>query len=101
VTILRKLLIVVLLVVFVCIAAVFAYNNPEPVDLDVGLARFEDVSLTLLLACAFGLGWVFGIASVGFAIVRMSAERRRMRRDLRDAEHEVASLRSLPISDAD
>lgn len=97
---LRKLLVIAALVLLVCIAAVFAYNNPDPIDLDIGLARFEGVSLTLALAGAFALGWVFGIASVGIAIVRMTAEKRRIRRELRDAENEVASLRSLPMNDA-
>ncbi|HMB73100.1 MAG TPA: lipopolysaccharide assembly protein LapA domain-containing protein [Gammaproteobacteria bacterium] len=100
-TLLRKIVIVAILALFVFIAAVFAWNNPEPVDLDLGFAIFEGVSLTLILACAFALGWLFGLGCVGFAILRMSAERRRMRRELRDAHDEVASLRSLPIGDAD
>jgi len=100
VTVLRKILVVVVLVLLVCVAAVFAYNNPDPVDLDVGFARFEGISLTLVLACAFGLGWLFGLASASYALARMAAERRRVRRDLRDAQSEVATLRSLPINDA-
>lgn len=99
-TVLRKIVVVVVLVLLVCVAAVFAYNNPEPVDLDVGLTRFENISLTLVLACAFGLGWLFGLASAGFALLRMAAERRRVRRELHDAQSEVATLRALPIDDA-
>jgi uncharacterized membrane protein YciS (DUF1049 family) len=100
VTALRKILFILVLVLLVCVAAVFAYNNPEPVDLDIGLARFEGISLTLALACAFGLGWLFGVASVGFALLKMAAEKRRIRRELHDAESEVATLRSIPIDDA-
>ena len=99
-TTLRKLLYVTLLVLLVCVAAVFAYNNPEPVALDVGLARFEDISLTLALACAFGVGWLFGLATAGLALLRMTRERSRIKRALRVAETEVSSLRNLPISDA-
>ena len=97
----RKLLVIAVMVLLICVAAVFAYNNPDPVDLDIGLIRFEGLSMTLVLSCAFALGWMFGIASVGFALMKMRAERRRIRRELRDAENEVASLRSLPISNAD
>ena len=99
-TVLRKILVVVVLILLVCVAAVFAYNNPDPIDLDIGLARFEGISLTLVLACAFGVGWLFGLASAGYAVARMAAERRRVRRKLHDAQSEVANLRSLPLNDA-
>ena len=97
---LRKVLFVAVLIILVCIAAVFAYNNPEPVTVDIGVARFDDISLTLALACAFALGWVVGLASAGLALIRMVAEKRRIRRQLRTAETEVASLRTLPMNDA-
>jgi putative membrane protein len=100
VTLLRKILLVAVLVLLVLIAAVFAYNNPDPVSLDIGLARFDDISLTLVMACAFAVGWLFGLASAGYALMRMAAEKRRIRRELRNVETEVASLRSLPLNDA-
>lgn len=99
-TLLRKALFVAVLVVLVCVAAVFAYNNPDPVTLDIGLARFENISMTLVLACAFAIGWLFGLASVGYALMRTAADKRRLRRELRNAESEVASLRSMPMNDA-
>ena len=99
-TLLRKILIVAVLVLLVCVAALFAYNNPEPVTLDIGLARFDNISLTLVLACAFAVGWLFGLASAAFALMRTAAEKRRLRRALRNVETEVASLRSLPMNDA-
>lgn len=99
-TLLRKTLIVAVLVLLVCLAAVFAYNNPDPVTVDVGVARFENTSMTLVLACTFAAGWVFGLISAAFALLRMAAEKRRMRRELRSVEAEVAGLRSLPIDDA-
>jgi uncharacterized integral membrane protein len=100
VTLLKKILFGAALVLLVCVAAVFAYNNPDPVSIDIGLARIESISLTLALACAFALGWLFGLATAGFALLRMAAEKRRIRRELRNAETEVASLRTLPINDA-
>ena len=56
--------------------------------------------MTLVLACAFAVGWLFGLASVGYALMRTAAEKRRLRRELRNAESEVASLRSMPMHDA-
>ncbi len=99
-TLLRKALYLAVLVVLVCVAAVFAYNNPDPISLDIGLARFENISLTLALAGAFAVGWLFGLAAAAYALVRMAAEKRRIRRELQSAETEVASLRSLPMNDA-
>lgn len=100
-TALKRIFYVAVLVLFVCVAAVFAYNNPEPVTVDIGVVRFENVSLTLALACAFAVGWVFGLAAAGVALLRSASQLRRIRRELRNAETEVASLRALPMNDAD
>lgn len=100
-TMLRKILYVVVLVLLICTAVVFAYHNPEPIDLDIGLARFEQISLTLALAGAFAFGWIFGLLTLGTALIRLIAERRRLRRQLQAAETEVSSLRTMPIENAD
>lgn len=97
----RKLTVIAVLVFLVVVAAVFSYTNPTTLPIDVGFMRFEDVPVTIALACAFAFGWLFGLASAGFALVRMARERRQMRRDLRFAEAELSSLRSLPLQDAD
>ena len=44
---------------------------------------------------------IFGLISAGVALLRLSRERRRLRRELKLAEAEVKSLRSLPLHDAD
>ncbi len=85
----------------VLIAAVFAYNNPGSIDVDVAFTRFEDVPISFAFAVAIGLGWLFGLLSAGAAVARMAGERRRLRRKLRSAEGEVRGLRSLPLDDAD
>lgn len=97
---LRKVLYGLLAIGLVCVVTVFAYSNPSPVAIDVGVARFENVSLALFAVCVFALGWLAGILSAGFALMRMAGERRRMQRDLRIAEAEVRTLRSLPMQDA-
>jgi putative membrane protein len=97
---LRKALYVLLLLAFVLIAAVFAYSNPEPISVDIGLVRFDGVSMALAFACAFAFGWVFGLISAGVALLRLVGDRRRLRRDLKYAESELSQLRSLPMHDA-
>lgn len=99
-SILRKALVVAVLLAFVLVTAVFAYSNPEPIAVDVGIVKFENVSMALAFACAFALGWLFGLISVGVAMLRMASERHRLKRDLKFAEAEISSLRRLPMQDA-
>jgi putative copper export protein len=98
--VIRRLAYIAVALLFLLIAALLAYANPEPMAIDVGIARFENVSVTLVLACAFGLGWVFGLICAGLAILRVLRDRNRMRRDLRYAESERSALRALPLQDA-
>lgn len=96
----RKIVLFLSLLFVALLAAVFAYNNPETVSLDVGFARFEEVSVALAFTICFAIGWLFGLITASLALFRMAAERRRLRRDLRLAEAELSSLRSLPLHDA-
>lgn len=98
---LRRLAIAVIVVIFVLIAAVFAYGNQEPIALDIGIMRLENVSLTVALAVTFAAGAVFGGLFSALAMLRHSRERRTLRRELRRTEAELENLRSLPLHDAD
>ena len=97
----RKIGIFLALLLVVLIAAVFAWNNPGAIDIDVAFTRFVNVPVTVAFAAALAVGWLAGLLSAGAAVLRMAAERRRLRRKLRLAEAEVSSLRSLPLQDAD
>ncbi len=99
-TTVRKTVLFLSLLLVALLTAVFAYNNPETVALDVGFTRFDEVSIALAFAVCIGLGWIFGLITAGMALFRMAGERRRLRRDLKLAEAEVSSLRSLPLHDA-
>ena len=98
---LRRLAIVVIAVIFVLVAAVFAYGNQEPIALDIGVMRFENVSLTVALAVTFVAGAGFGGLLSAFAILKHLRERRALLRELRRTEAELETLRSLPLPDAD
>lgn len=97
----RKAALVLALLLAVLFAAVFAYNNPEEIAIDVGFARIEGVPVPVAFVACLAVGWIFGLVSAGVALLRMSRERRRLRRELKLAEAEVKSLRSLPLHDAD
>ena len=96
----RKAVYIVSLVLVALFTAVFAYNNQATVPLDIGFTRFEEVSMAFAFAICFAFGWIFGLLTVGTAMLRMASERRRLRRELKLAEAEVSSLRSLPLQDA-
>ena len=96
----RRLTYVVVAVCFVSVTAILAYSNPDPISLDIGIARFEGVSIPVAFAFAFALGWVFGLICAGLALLRIANEKRQLKRDLRFAEAELSSLRALPLHDA-
>jgi uncharacterized membrane protein YciS (DUF1049 family) len=97
---LRVILLAVVLTVFVLLAATFAYDNPQPIDVDIGVARLQGVSMAVTFVVVFACGWAFGVLSAALSLVRSANERRRLRKDLRYVEAELATLRSTAIATA-
>ena len=97
---LRRLAFAVLLVGLMLLAAVFAYSNPQPIDIDVGFVRIEQISMAAAFAVVLAVGWLFGLLSAGLALWRAAAERRRLRKDLQYVEAELNTLRRAPLPDA-
>ena len=75
---------------------VFAYSNPEPIDIDVGVLRFEQVSLAVAFAIVLAVGWLLGLLSAGIALWRSAGEKRRLKRDLQYAEAELRTRQTSP-----
>lgn len=96
---LRRIAFAIVLLLFMLAATVFAYSNPQPIAVDIGLMRFEQVSLAIAFAVVFAFGWIFGVISAGLALWRTAGEKRRLRRDLRYAETELGALRRLPADE--
>ena len=86
---LRRLAFVAVLLVLLLLTGVFAYSNPEPIDVDVGLVRFEQVPMAAAFAIVLALGWSLGILSAGIALWRSAGEKRRLKQDLQYAEAEL------------
>ena len=97
---LRRLTILALAVIFVLIAAVFAYGNQDPIALDIGIMRLEQVSLTVALAITFVLGAAFGGLFALIAMLKNARERSALKKELRRTEAELNALRNLPRIDA-
>ena len=99
-TTVRKTVLLLSVLLVVLFAAVFSYSNPERITVDIGFARLESISMPLAFTVCFALGWAFGLVCAAVALLRMAGERRRLRRELRLAETEISTLRSLPLQDA-
>lgn len=97
---LRRFVYAAVLLVFLLLAVVFAYSNPTPIDVDLGVIRVEQVSMALAFTVVFACGWLFGIVSAALTLLRSAREKRRLRKDLTYAETELSSLRRLPVDDA-
>jgi hypothetical protein len=79
---------VAVLLVLMLLTGVFAYRNPQPIDIDVGLMRFEQVSMAIAFAIVLVVGWLLGLLSAGIALWRSAGEKRRLKQDLQYAEAE-------------
>ena len=95
----RILLIILLVAAFLLLAATFTWLNPGTMTLDLAFGVVES-PVFLVLAIAIAAGWLFGLSSCSFYIMRLAHERRRLKRSVQLAEREVSNLRSLPIQDA-
>jgi putative membrane protein len=99
-TILKRIGFVLLIILIFSAMVVFTAGNPG--DVSIKLLHWElSTPVSLALTVAFAIGWLFGVACMGLYALRVSNERRMLRRSLRVSENEVSSLRSLPLADAD
>ena len=97
---LRNILFFLVLLSGLLLATAFAAINPGVIQLD--LAFFEtEVTKSLALIVAFGIGWIFGLLCAGLILLKSLNERRQLRKSLGFAESEVRALRNMPIQDAD
>jgi uncharacterized integral membrane protein len=91
----RRLVFVAVLIVLMVLTGVFAYSNPQPIDVDVGFTRFAGVPMAVAFAVTLAVGWLLGVLSAGLALWRSKGEKRRLKQDLKFAE---AELRTRPPS---
>ena len=97
---LKRIGLAIVIVVIVIVMATFTANNTGMIDIDLAFAEIT-TSIPLAFTVTFALGWLFGLLSLAFYVLKLVNERRMLRRSLRMSENEVSSLRNLPLSDAD
>jgi len=89
----RRLVFVAVLIVLMVLTGVFAYSNPQSLDIDVGFTRFAGVPMAVAFAVTLAVGWLLGVLSAALALWRSKGEKRRLQQDLEFAE---AELRTRP-----
>ncbi len=89
----RRLVFAAVLISLMVLTGVFAYSNPQPIDIDIGFVRFEGVSMAVAFAVTLAFGWLLGVLSAALALWRSTGEKRRLKQDLKFAE---AELRTRP-----
>ena len=97
---LKRIGLAIVIIVIVIVMATFTANNTGMIDIDLAFAEVT-TSIPLAFTVTFALGWLFGLLSLAFYVLKLANERRTLRRSLRMSESEVSSLRNLPLSDAD
>jgi putative membrane protein len=98
--ILKRIGLALLILLIFSVMVVFTADNPDNVS--IKFLHWEILSpVSLAFTVAFAIGWIFGVACMGLYALKIANERRMLRRSLRMSEHEVSSLRNLPLSDAD
>ena len=92
----RLATLIVLLVILV-VGASIGYFNAQPVDFDYlfGTVQFP---LIAVMIGAFSLGILLAIGVISGRLLGMRMELGRLRKQLREAEAELRTLRNLPVS---
>jgi hypothetical protein len=75
---------------------VFAYSNPQPIDIDIALVRFEQVPMAVAFVSLLVVGWLLGVLSAALALWRSAGEKRRLKQDLEYAQAELRARSPAP-----
>jgi putative membrane protein len=88
-------IIILLIVIF---GVTFAILNAEPVTVYYYIG-IKQLPLSLLIAITFGVGLILGLSLMSLMILRMKAEKYRLKKRLKVIEKEVENLRTIPIKE--
>ncbi len=78
----KRLLTAVIFIVALALSAFFTSLNPGEIRLDLGFAAI-DAPLGLAFVAALAIGWLLGVLSLLGWALRLSADRRRLRSEVR------------------
>lgn len=79
----KRIFTAVVFVAALALSAFFTWLNPGEIQLDLGFATVE-TPLGLAFVLAIAVGWILGIVSALLWVARISADRRRLRAELKN-----------------
>lgn len=87
----KRILAIFVLVVALAVSAFFTSLNPGEIQLDLAFTSIAS-PLGLAFVVALAIGWLLGILSALTWVMRISAERRRLRAELKKSQASASSL---------
>lgn len=94
----KRILVFLLVIVVIVTGLIFSVLNADKVMLDYYFGRGE-YPLALIMVLSLAVGALLGvIASLGM-VFKARGELRRLRKDIKLKDKEVANLRALPLHD--
>ena len=93
----RRALIAILLLLVLAFGLLFSLQNVQSVPLDLIALQLHERPLAVWLLAAFALGGLAGLAAGSLALVKLQANRYRLRRRLETCERELSELRGSAL----
>ncbi|MEL6869454.1 MAG: LapA family protein [Pseudomonadota bacterium] len=97
---LRRIITLLVIAGIAVATGVFASVNTDVIRVDF-LFRVYDLPQSLVIIGAIVVGTLVGLLCASLVMFRLVRERRRAVKQLRVAESEISSLRSLPLQNAE
>lgn len=95
----KKILSIILFLVFALFALTLNLKNPDPVTLHYYFGLKGEFDLFIVILVPFLIGMVLGVLLMSFSIVRNKMQVSKTKRELAKIEKEVQNLRAAPITD--
>ena len=89
------------LLVLVPLAVFFAQNSDQSVDIQMLHWQFLQIPLYLVMVGSFLVGILISLLVGGLREIRLRGDLRRLNRQLKQRDGEIAELRALPLRDMD
>jgi uncharacterized membrane protein YciS (DUF1049 family) len=95
----KKVLSIILFLVFTLFALTLNLKNPDAVTLSYYFNIEREVDLYLVLLVPFIVGMLLGVLLMSFSVVRGKMQVGKTKRELAKVEKEVQNLRAAPITE--
>ncbi len=95
----KKVLSIIMFLVFALFALTLNLKNPDAVTLRYYFDIEREVDLFVVMLIPFVLGMLLGVLLMSFSVVRTKMQVGKTKRELAKVEKEVQNLRAAPITE--